>query len=606
MFRVAKRSLSLLTPRQRLGYVLLLAARILTNILDVAGVAAIGALAAAGAGGFLGESESTFLGITIALNSASTLLWVMALVATLFVSKAVISILMLRALVFFLARIEVAAATEIARHLFSSGLARMRQYSKSEVQWAVTTSTNVTFSGVLGSLGILFTESGLLILMVAFFFFVDPYAAVGIAVYFAIVILVFQLLINGSLKKAGRKVAVGNVGVTQSALDLFDGFREISVLLKQGFYLFRFEKARREQAEGDATLRFLNAIPRFFVESALVVGALGFVAWQLVRGELADGLIAAGVFLTGGVRIMAALLPLQNAFAALKSQGEQAKLGQEILLEAKASRETIFPGETVTDTQQLAAIGGAGGLAVLVEEVSFTHSGNVEPTLRNVSIEIPPGAYVALVGPSGAGKTTVADLLLGLNVADSGRVLIQGIPAPELRTAVPGMMSYVPQKPGLVSGTIAENIALGVAGEEIDRTRVSDVLEMAELSNLINSLPQGMDTPLGKHSDSLSGGQIQRLGLARALYTRPRLIILDEATSALDAGAEASIASTILSLGSATTVVVIAHRLSTVQRADTVFVMEDGQILASGKFKDLRRSVPMIEEYVRLMSFDED
>ena len=606
MYAVARKSLSLLTPRQRVGYVLLLSMRILTNLLDVAGVAAIGVLAAAGAGGFLGEPDSAFLGFTIQLGSPSSLLQVMGFVAGIFVAKAILSILMLRALVLFLARIEVAAANQIAAHLFSSGLGQMRKYSKSEFQWAVTLSTSVTFSGILGSVGVLFTETGLLVLMVVFFFFVDPAAAIGITLYFLFVILVFQLAINKSLKRAGTRLATGSVGVTQAALDLFDGFKEVSVLQKQPFYLSRFADARWTQAAGDATIRFLSATPRFFVETALVLGALGFVAWQLLRGELEDGLVAAGVFLTGGVRIMAALLPLQNSFAALKSQAEQARLGQEILLDAKTFRDALPLGVEVDEVEKKKVLDGRSGLAVSFERVSFTHAGNETPTIDDLSISIRPGGYIALVGPSGAGKTTIADLMLGLYEPGSGAVLVEGIPAHILRKSIPGLLSYVPQRPGLVSGTLAENVALGVPSDSIDRLRVEAVLTQAQLGEFISTLPQGIDTLLGKHADSLSGGQIQRLGLARALYTSPRLIILDEATSALDAGAEASISSTILQLAEATTVVVIAHRLSTVQRAERVFVIDGGKLAGSGTFAELRKSVPMIQEYVRLMSFEGD
>jgi len=210
------------------------------------------------------------------------------------------------------------------------------------------------------------------------------------------------------------------------------------------------------------------------------------------------------------------------------------------------------------------------------------------------------------VGPSGAGKTTLVDLLLGLHNPDTGSVAIDGIDPRVLREESPGLLSYVPQRPGLVSGSIAQNVALGVPSPEIDEVAVLQALEKAQLGELITTIPGGIHASLGSHADSLSGGQIQRLGLARALYTNPRLIILDEATSALDAATEASIAHAIQSLGSATTVIVIAHRLSTIQHADTVFVMDNAHVVASGTFKEIRKKVPMIEEYVRLMSFDND
>ena len=576
------------------------------NFLDIAGVAAVGLLGAAGASGFTGNPQASFFGITIDIGSSQLLLTVMALIAVFFFLKAALSVFLIRLTSYFLAGIEIKNATEIAQYLFTGGLAELRQYSRSEVQWAVTGSTNVTFSGVLGSAGMLVTETSLLIFMFTLFVIVDPLAAVAITVYFIIVILIFQLLSNQRIQQSGQDFAEGGMDVTQVSLDLFEAFKEISVLMKQHFFLSRFQKARTTYAYGDAEMRFLMAIPRYFVETALALGALAFVAWQLARGEVTDGLVTAGVFLAGGVRMMAALLPLQNAVLALKNQMEQAKISQEILAKSRHAQSQI---SAVLDSSKSAedfGISGNVGITVELDSVTFTHTGASQPAVRDVSFTIEPGSYVALVGPSGAGKTTLADLVLGLNSPESGSVLVDGVSARTTREQKPGLMAYVPQRPGLVSGTLVDNIALGQDPESVDFDRVTAVLEKARLTDLVSELPEGVHTRLGKNSDSLSGGQIQRLGLARALYTNPKLIVLDEATSALDAEAEASISESIRKIGSDTTVIVIAHRLSTVQKADVVHVIDNGKLVASGSFKELRRTVPMIQEYVRLMSFDED
>jgi ATP-binding cassette subfamily C protein len=584
----------------------LLGARVVINFLDIAGVAAVGLLGAAGASGFLGQEETAFFGITVDLRTPGLLLTVMIVIAAFFFLKAILSILLARFSAFFVARIEVKNAREIAEFLFSGGLSEIRQYSKSEVQWAVTGSTNTTFSGVLSSVGILVAETSLLIFMFGLFLFVDPLAAIAITLYFAAVIIVFQLLSSKRVKNSGRDTAQGNMDVTKIALDMFEAFKEISVLSKQRFFLDRFTVARKQYALGDARMRFLQGVPRYFVETALAVGALAFVAWQLVRGEVSEGLVAAGVFITGGVRMMAALLPLQGAVMSLRNQTEQAKTAQEILLRAR-QRVT----EEADHTENLTVLDADDslnpkGVAVELEDVTFRHPGADRPAVKNVSFVIPPGGYVALVGPSGAGKTTLADLILGLNSPDLGRVQVGGRSALETRRRRPGLMAYVPQRPGLVSGSLVDNIALGEDESNVDFARVHDALQKARLEDFVTDLPEGVRTPLGKNLDNLSGGQIQRLGLARALYTQPKLIVLDEATSALDAEAEASISDSIRNIGADTTVIVIAHRLSTVQRADQVHVIEHGNLVASGTFKELRKSVPMIQEYVRLMSFDED
>lgn len=599
-------TLRLLTARQRLAFFVLLGARVVINFLDIAGVAAVGLLGAAGASGFLGQNETAFFGITVDLRTPGLLLTVMIFIAAFFFLKAILSILLARFSAFFVAKIEVKNAREIAEFLFSGGLSEIRQYSKSEVQWAVTGSTNTTFSGVLSSVGILVAETSLLIFMFGLFLFVDPIAAIAITLYFAAVIIVFQLLSSKRVKNSGRDTAQGNMDVTKIALDMFEAFKEISVLSKQPFFLDRFTVARRQYAMGDARMRFLQGVPRYFVETALAVGALAFVAWQLARGEVSEGLVAAGVFITGGVRMMAALLPLQGAVMSLRNQTEQAKTAQEILLRARqrVTEEAEHPENvTVLDADDSL---NPQGVAVELEGVTFQHPGADRPAVKNVSFVIPPGGYVALVGPSGAGKTTLADLILGLNSPESGRVHVGGRSALETRRTRPGLMAYVPQRPGLVSGSLVDNIALGEDESNVDFARVRDALQKARLEDFVADLPEGVRTPLGKNLDNLSGGQIQRLGLARALYTQPKLIVLDEATSALDAEAEASISDSIRNIGADTTVIVIAHRLSTVQRADQVHVIEDGNLVASGTFKELRKSVPMIQEYVRLMSFDED
>ena len=606
MLTAVKISLALLTPRQRAGYVLLLAARVVVNFLDIAGVAAVGLLGAAGASGFLGQPEASFFGITIDIRQPGVLLMVMTAVAGFFLTKAVLSVALARLSAFFLAKVETKNATEMAEFLFTGGLGELRQYSRSEVQWGITHSTNQTFSGILGSAGVLVTESFLLVFMFGLFVAVDPIAAVAITAYFLLVILIFQLLSNQRVKKSGEDFAEGNVGVTQIALDMFDAFKEISVTMRQAYFLKRFATARRKFAFGDAEMRFLMAIPRYFVETALALGALAFVAWQLSRGEITDGLVSAGVFLAGGVRMMAALLPLQNAVLALRNQMEQALLSQEILKKARDARETT---SRVLKSSELAPAdlpSQIGGLKVFLESVTFTHFGSDRPAVKGISFEIEPGQNVALVGPSGAGKTTLADLILGLNSPQNGRVEVGGLAARDLRETRPGLMAYVPQRPGVISGTLIENIALGIDPASVDLDHLNVVLEKARLTQLVESLPDGVHTRLGKHADSLSGGQIQRLGLARALFTNPKLIVLDEATSALDAEAEASISESIRNIGKDTTVIVIAHRLSTVQKADAVHVIDDGRLVASGTFKELRKTVPMIQEYVRLMSFDED
>jgi ATP-binding cassette subfamily C protein len=210
------------------------------------------------------------------------------------------------------------------------------------------------------------------------------------------------------------------------------------------------------------------------------------------------------------------------------------------------------------------------------------------------------------MGPSGAGKSTIADLLCAVLTPTSGTIVRTESSILLEDFSRQGRVSYVPQRPGLVSGTILENVALAESDEEVNREQALEAMKLANLADLISDLPDGLDTPLGKLQDGLSGGQMQRLGLARALYTKPGLLVMDEATSALDAESEAEIQKALDAMRGKVTVVLIAHRLNTIQHADKVILVEDGQVRDSGTFKELIARNPSVERVVDLMKVEKD
>lgn len=582
--------------------------RSLSGLLDVLGIALIGLVTGIAASGLDGGKPLVILGFTLPSATEQTLVSLVVVVLFVFVFKAILAIGLGRALYSFLARVEVAKSKLIAGYLFEGTLSSLQRFSKAEIQWASMGSTAFAFSGLLTSMATFYTEGVLLLLVMSTFLIVDPIAAIFVTVYFAAIIGAIQFVIGRDLKKAGVAAQDGNVESMNAVNDVVDAFKEIAIFHKREFFLEKFTTARTKLAKSAATSNFLGGMPRYVVETALMLGVVIFVGWQFFSGQLASGLITVGVFLTGGVRIMASLLPLQNAVANLTNQVEQAKLSQTLLSEISSKRASMEPlaPRSAEETFFSEIASTQAGLSLAISDVHFTYEGAETPVLRGVSMHVDSGQHVAIIGPSGAGKTTVVDIMLGLIVPTEGKVSVGGFEPQHLVSAIPGIVSYVPQRPGLVSGTIAENVALGLSPKEIDFELVKSALEQAHLTEFIDSLPEGIHTSVGKQGDALSGGQIQRLGLARALYEKPRLIILDEATSALDAGSEAFISSSLDALAGDVTVIVIAHRLSTVQHSDVVYLMEDGLVTASGSFAELRKTVPMVAEYVKLMSFDEE
>jgi ABC-type multidrug transport system fused ATPase/permease subunit len=608
MLASARLSIRLLTRRQRIVYFSLVSGRAVLGIFDVAGIALIGLISAIAANGLDGGKAIVIFGLKLPTLTGQSLVLLVFIVLGIFVIKTLVALMLMRKTATFTAAVESEKAALIGRHLLSGDLDEVARFSKAEIQWAVMDSCRHAFTGMLNDIATLTTEGVLLVLITGMFIIVSPVSTAFVIVYFGAIVFAIQLLIERNLSRASTDATEGTIATTLTISDTLDAYREIAVLGKMESFLSKFRSERLRLARSYGTFAFLAGMPRYIVETALILGVVAFVAVQFASGQLSTGLLTVGVFLTGGVRIMASLLPMQGAVSGIKSHTGQAIMAQELLSEireAPRNPETSQHEDSeLPEEQTNAELPKAGGAAVQVRNASFTYPGAETASLIDISINVAPGETIALIGPSGAGKTTLVDLLLGLLSPDHGEVTVDGSNPTALRLAHPGVVSYVPQRPGLVSGSIAENVALGVPESEIDRISVRRALERAHLWDFVETLPEGVDTSIGKQADSLSGGQIQRLGLARALYVEPRIIVLDEATSALDAGVEALVSRTLEELGRDVTVIVIAHRLSTVQHSDCVYVLEGGKLIASGKFAELRKNVPMVAEYVELMSFE--
>jgi ABC-type multidrug transport system fused ATPase/permease subunit len=238
---------------------------------------------------------------------------------------------------------------------------------------------------------------------------------------------------------------------------------------------------------------------------------------------------------------------------------------------------------------------------VEVRNSTLTYPENSEPSVKEVSLIVPEGSTLAFVGPSGAGKTTIIDILLGVLEPQMGEVLISGKKPAEASQIWPGAIAYVPQDIAIASGTIRENVALGYPREIATDELILNALKVAGLDSFVLSLKDGIDTVVGERGTKISGGQRQRLGIARAMFTKPALLVLDEATSALDGETELQVSDAIRNLRGSTTVILIAHRLSTVRDADKVVYMAEGRIVAAGTFEEVRSQVPDFDRQAVLM-----
>ena len=236
-----------------------------------------------------------------------------------------------------------------------------------------------------------------------------------------------------------------------------------------------------------------------------------------------------------------------------------------------------------------------------LQNVTLTYPTKKSPAVRDISLKIKQGQVVSFVGPSGAGKTTIIDVILGVLKPDSGNVQIQSHPPLDAIRLWPGAIGYVPQDVMISNGTIRQNVSLGYSSNEVEEDDIWQALKVAQLAEFVRELPEGLDTPVGDRGTKLSGGQRQRLGIARAMFTKPKLLVLDEATSSLDGTTEASISEAVHSLKGGVTIVMIAHRLSTVKESDVIHYLAKGKLEMSGTFDELRRNIPEFDKQAQLM-----
>lgn len=487
-----------------------------------------------------------------------------------FILKSALSGLLLYSSSKFLYRVEGQISLEIAQYIFSTDIERLKRLSQSELQWALGESTGATIFVLLYSGSSLVSELFLLVSIVSFLALVDLQSALLVAIFCLLVVMIFQFTINGRLKVIGTRISQSTKSYMATVFSLANAYKEITIFGAKATFLESFHQNREADAKERGIRRFLLAIPRYFIETSLVVGALLVFLWQTSSGTAADGIVTLGVFLAGGVRLMASLVPIQNATTEIRAAAPQAEEAQQLVKDARAF---ILNSKSEVVASDEIHLENSKPLNVEVEDIVFAYPGTDKPVIDGLSFRVRPGEFAAIIGPSGAGKTTLVDLILGFHVPSHGKVMLSGFAPRDLIGRGGRLVSYVPQQPQMISGTLAENVVLGAPKSEISPARVLAALEEVGLKDLIESLPDGINSDLGKHANNLSGGQLQRIGLARAIYSRPQLLVLDEPTSALDSESETKISALLGSLKGTTTIIAIAHRSKTIESADVVITL---------------------------------
>jgi ABC-type multidrug transport system fused ATPase/permease subunit len=605
-----RRALRLLWPRDRRLYWAAVALQATTSFLDFVGILLIGLVAYLALNAVAGAplpAQVDDLVTTVGLGSWSTAqltLLAAGLAAVLLVSKSVVGLVLTRRTLRFLANRQGMLSSDLTARLFAQSLTTVQARSSQETAYALTAGASAATVGLLGAAAITISELALMVLLVVLLLAVNPLLTLAMIVYFSVIGLVLQRFMGRWAGRVGSRAARVGVSSTVAIQEGIASFRELSTAGRRGVYRDQIRTGLWDGAVARADGLFIQQVPKYVLESALVIGALLLASTQLLSGSIEGAVATLAVFITAALRIMPSILRMQGGLIAIRSaSGEAAAVFE--LDDALPRSDSGVSTSAEHGGEALAARIAAGfddfHSDISVQGVSFTYPEAPEPALRDVSLLVPAGTSLAIVGSTGAGKSTLADVLLGVLEAQSGRVLVGGLTPHQAVHRWPGGISYVPQAVGLIDGSVRRNVALGIPDHLIDDERVWRALERARLADFVRERDGDLGARVGERGTRLSGGQRQRLGLARALYSGPRLVVLDEATSALDAQTEQAITDALRDLSGSVTLVTIAHRLATVRDADQVAYLDEGQLIALGTFAEVRAMVPAFNAQAGLL-----
>ena len=575
--------------------------QILMGGLDLLGVIAVGLLGALSVTGLQsnepGDRVSSALNILHIQNASfqtqALILSVSAVV--LLVGRTILSIFFTRRILFFLSRRGSKISADLISKLLAQPFLFVQSRTTQETLYAVTTGVERIVLQVLATGVVWVADLSLLVVMMLGLLIVDPITAITTFLVFAMIGFFLYKFMHVRAGVLGKESSSLNIKSNEKVVEVFSSYRESVVRNRRDYYAREIGHLRFSLANTIAEMSFLPYVSKYVIETAVVVGAVLIGMAQFVIQDATHAVGTLAIFLAAGTRIAPAVLRLQQGSISITSGLGLAtstldlidELGDSPLIENIDDKVDVIHEGFVSE--------------ITVDNVSFSYPSTPTQAISNISFKIPAGASIAFVGLSGAGKTTMIDLLLGVLEPDEGTVLISGQHPLHAVAKWPGAVSYVPQDVMIATGTIRENVALGYPIEEATDELVMTALRVAHLDEFVSNLTEGIDTQVGERGAKISGGQRQRLGIARALFTRPHLLVLDEATSSLDGETEASISLAINALRGRTTIVLIAHRLSTVRNADIVVYLSNGKAIAIGTFDEVRKAVPDFDLQAEIM-----
>jgi ABC-type multidrug transport system fused ATPase/permease subunit len=587
-FAEIKRVLLLLEKKDRLKLFLVLIVNIFLAFLDLFGVALIGitsAILIRGLQGLTaGDQVSRFLEILNldGLPQRNLLILLGSTAIAFFILKTILSVFFLRKTLRYMSIRNAQISSSLVSKMLNRPVEKIFSKPIQHQIYNVTGGVENLVTGVVTGLVVIASDLVLLLVILSGLMLVDPITSVGTFFMFTGIAFLLYFLLHKRVVVLNTKSAYQGIYFNQKVSEGINSFRDLFIKGGREFYANEMRKTKMQLAGYDAEIRFIPNISKYTIEISVILGIAIIAGIQFYLFDSNRAIAVISVFLAASTRIAPAIVRVQQNLIGVKSSLSAAKPTFDLIDELNDVKE-LDKTETLITTNHKDF-----SPRVNLKDLKFTYSDAMNDTIQDISLDIDSGRFVALVGPSGGGKSTLIDLILGLLAPSSGTITISGLAPVDAIKKWPGSIGYVPQDVFIENSTIKENICLGFNPTTVSDDLVWQALQLADLSEFVKGLDGQLSYRISDAGKNLSGGQRQRLGIARALLTKPKIVIFDEATSALDAETENRVSESILKLTGECTVIFIAHRLSVVRSADMIYYIDNGRVVNQGTFEELR------------------
>jgi ABC-type multidrug transport system fused ATPase/permease subunit len=596
--------LKLVSQSDRIKLFLVSLIQILLAFLDLIGVAFFGLIgsvtvAAISSTKVAGRTESVidFLGLENYTSQIQVAI-LGSLAAILMIVKTFASLYFNKKIIFFLSRRSAIMSANLTSNLFKKSFTDIKQQGSQKLIYSLTSGVNSIAVGVLATSVALIADFALLIVLLVGLLVVNPVITLILLSALTIVATILYLAIKNKNKKLAVLSTEYGINSSERIFEAVGSYRELFLRGKRQFFAKEIGAARMLQADAGANSTYLININKYILEASVLLITLLIAGVQFLLSNALRSVATLTLFFAAISRIAPAIFRIQQNLLGIKAALGGAKPTLDLINSLQLSFNKSG-NEKEAETVSVIHDGFSG--SVEIKDLCFKYPGSENNAVQDISVQLNSGKYIAVVGQSGAGKSTFVDLLLGLHHPSSGSVQISGLDAVDAIERWPGAIGYVPQEIQLVSGSIVDNVLLGFKDNTENRKHVVNALKRAELNEYLGANEIISDLNIGDEGGKLSGGQRQRIGIARALLTNPKILVMDEATSSLDAQTEDNIAKAVNRATENSLVIVVAHRLATVRRADLVIYLENGAIKAQGSFDEVRKLVPDFDSQAQLM-----